>query len=430
MKKKLIAGILTIAALGAALSGCGGTDASGTGADGAVKVTIWGPVDTDAAEAWWEEKIPEFNKAHKGKIELSREAIIRADSYAYEDKVNAAVTSNDLPDILYVDGPNVSNYAANGIIQPIDSIFPEAELTDFVDSVKVQGTYDGELYAMSATESSVGLYYNKDMTEAAGIEVPTKIEDAWTWSEYYDAAKKLTKDGVLGTNVIMDKGEGIPYALEPFWVSNGTDYISEDATTADGYINGEKSVEAVNFLNKLIKEGIAPLEPLQDAFGNGTVATLLGGSWEIANLETNFPDLNWGLTYYPVADNNGKNASPTGDWAATITASSEKYDEAAEVMTWLMNEENVTSYAKVLSKLPTRNSSYETLTEFNEYPRSIMKEQSMVSGSPRPRTPSYTVLSTGISEALLNIFSGADVQTELDALAQEYDEDFQSNYAE
>ena len=169
---------------------------------------------------------------------------MRADSYAYEDKINAAVTSNDLPDILFVDGPNISNYAADGIIVPIDAHFTEEDLSDFVESIKVQGTYDGKLYALGATESSVALYYNKDMTDAAGITMPDKMEDALTWSEFADIAGKLTTSGVAGTNIIMDKGEGLPYVLEQFWISNGTDFVSEDGSKADGYVNSEKGIEA------------------------------------------------------------------------------------------------------------------------------------------------------------------------------------------
>ena len=55
------------------------------------------------------------------------EAIVRADSYADQDKVNAAITSKDLPDILFVDGPTVSVYAANDIIVPLDEMSPEED---------------------------------------------------------------------------------------------------------------------------------------------------------------------------------------------------------------------------------------------------------------------------------------------------------------
>ncbi len=67
-------------------------------------------------------------RSTRERIHLKREAIVRADSYAYEDKVNAAITSKDLPDILYVDGPTVSVYAANDIIIPLDDMFAKEDL--------------------------------------------------------------------------------------------------------------------------------------------------------------------------------------------------------------------------------------------------------------------------------------------------------------
>lgn len=429
MKKRLTCAALAAVLALSALTGCSGGSkaAGGKTSSGAKLVTIWSPTDEPAIEEWWTQKISEFNEAHKGEVEVKREAIVRADSYAYEDKINAAVTSNDLPDILYVDGPNISNYAANGIIVPIDSYFTEEDLKDFVDSIKVQGTYDGKLFALGATESSVALFYNKDMTEAAGITMPDKMEEALTWSQYEEIAAKLTQGDVAGANIIMDKGEGLPYVLEQFWISNGTDFVSEDGAVADGYVNSEKGMEAANFLNGLIQKGYANVEPMKQEFHNGKCATMLGGSWEVATLESSFPDLNWGVTYFPVADNGGINASPTGDWAACITKNADA-DAAGQVMAYLMNEENITSYAKAISKLPTRTSSYDTLTEYNEYPRSLFKEQSLNSGHPRPRTPGYTVLSPGFSEAMMNIFTGADVKESLDQLAQDFDSNYQKNY--
>lgn len=417
--------LAAVLALGT-LTGCSKA-AEGKTSSGAKLVTIWSPTDEPAIEEWWAQKIEEFNEAHKGEVEVKREAVVRADSYAYEDKINAAVTSNDLPDILYVDGPNISNYAADGILVPIDPYFTKEDLKDFVDSIKVQGTYDGTLYALGATESSVALFYNKDMTDAADISMPDKMEDALTWSQYEEIAAKLTGGDVAGTNIIMDKGEGLPYVLEQFWISNGTDFVSVDGAVADGYVNSEKGIEAANFLNGLIQKGYANVEPMKQEFHNGKCATMLGGSWEVATLESSFPDLNWGVTYFPVADNGGIHASPTGDWAACITKQADA-EAAGQVLAFFMNQENVTSYAKAISKLPTRASSYDTLTEYKEYPRSLFKEQSLNSGHPRPRTPGYTVLSPGFSEAMMNMFTGADVKESLDQLAREFDFNYQKNY--
>lgn len=429
MKKRVITVSLAALMTASLLVGCGKTKER-VNEQGEAVVTVWSPSDEPAIEEWWVEKINEFNEAHEGEIELKREAIVRADSYAYEDKVNAAITSNDLPDILFVDGPNVSVYAANEITIPLDDFFTEEDWADFFNSSKQQNTYDGKIYAVGATESSVALFYNKDMLDEAGITVPESLEDAWTWSEYYDAAKKLTKDGVVGTNIIMDKGEGLSYVLEQFWISNGTDFVSGDGSTAEGYLNSKEGVEAAEFLNSLIQEGYANIDPIQKEFHNEKAATMLGGSWEVATLENDYPDLNWGVTYFPVADDGGILASPTGDWAASVTKDVQDLEAVKEVMNFLFSQENVTTYAQAISKPPTRISSYDVLTEYNEYPRSIFKEQLLETGHPRPRTPSYSVLTSEFAEAMLNIFTGVDPQEALDAAAEATDKDYNKYYGQ
>ncbi len=429
MKTKTITTLLTTLIISGICTGCGQTKER-VNEKGESVITIWSPSDEPAIEEWWVEKINEFNQMHEGEIYLQREAIVRADSYAYEDKINAAITSNDLPDILYVDGPNVSVYAANEITLPLDSFFSDEDWADFLDSSKNQNTYNDKIYAVGATESSVALYYNKDMLNEAGIRIPESREEAWTWTEFYHAAEALTKEGVVGTNIIMDKGEGLSYVLEQFWISNGTDFVSEDGSQAEGYINSQEGIEAAEFLNSLIQGGYANIDPIQKEFHNERAATMLGGSWEVATLEKDYPDLNWGVTYFPVADNGGIFTSPTGDWSASVTKNTQDMEAVKKVMNFLFSKENVTTYAQAISKPPTRISSYDILTEYNEYPRSIFKEQLMETGHPRPRTPSYSVLSAEFSEAMLNIFTGVDAKQALDEAAKATDKDYNKYYAE
>ena len=428
MKKKAVAVLLAALMMSGVCTACGQSEER-VNEKGESVITVWSPSDEPAIEQWWVDKIEEFNQSHEGEIHLQREAIVRADSYAYEDKINAAITSNDLPDILYVDGPNVSVYAANGITIPLDDFFPDEDWADFLASSKEQNTYDGKIYAVGATESSVALFYNRDMLEEADIRIPESKEDAWTWDEFYEAAKALTKGDVVGTNIIMDKGEGLPYVLEQFWISNGTDFVNEDGSSAEGYLNSAEGVEAAKFLNSLIEDGYANIDPIQKEFHNGKAATMLGGSWEVATLEKDYPDLNWGVTYFPVADGDGILTSPTGDWAASVTKNVQDMDAVKEVMRFLFSEDNVTTYAQAISKPPTRISSYDVLTEYNEYPRSIFKEQLMETGHPRPRTPSYSVLTAEFAEAMLNIFTGVDPQEALDSAAAAMDKDYNKYYA-
>lgn len=427
----LLAGAMVVSMVGCGNSGSSSSSestAAGGDGSGTTNITIWSPTDTEPIEAWWVEKLAEWNAEHP-EIQVSREAIDRSDSYAYENKVTTATTSNDLPDILFVDGPNVSYYAENGLIIPIDDYFTEEDKNDFMPCTIQQCTYDGKLYALAATESSVALFYNKDYLDAAGIEYPsdTNIEDAWTWTEFYENAKKLTTDDYVGTNIIMDKGEGLIYALGQFWTENGANFVSEDGSKADGYVNSPESVETAEYIASFIENGYANLDPIKDEFLNGYAATMLGGSWNIADLEKS--DLNWGVSYFPVSDS-GEASSPTGDWSAAITKDCENVEAAGEFMQWLMSTENVATYASDLAKPAARTSAYEQMEGWDEGARAMMLWQLQNTGTARPSTPSYSVLSNDFANALLNIFTGADIQAELDTVASNFDENYSTYYAQ
>lgn len=461
MKLKKIVGIVLAAAMTVSMAACGSTgndsqgDSQGSGSqgsgqdsdsgasgDGTVNLSIWSPTDKEAVEKWWTEKLTEWNEAHPD-IQVSREAIDRSDSYAYENKITTAVTSNDLPDIFFVDGPNVSYYAANGITVPISDYFSEDDLSDFVDSTVAQCTYDGKLYAISATESSVALYYNKDYLKECGVDVADiesrTLENPLTWSELSEIAQKCTTDNYVGTHIIMDHGEGLPYALEPMFISNGKDFVSEDGSEAEGYINSAECVETAQYLADLIAKGYANIDPIQDEFLNGACATMLGGSWDVAILEES-ADFDWGVTYYPVSDQTKKAVSPCGDWSAAVSKDCQNVDKAGEFLQWLMSTENVATYAAAIAKPATRNSSYEeeAMTEYTQGPRAVFVEQLQNTAVPRPRTPSYSVFSSKYAEAMTNIFSEAAsshevdaeyIQSELDSVASAFKEDYDMYYA-
>ena len=435
MKKRISALVLTLV-MALSLAACGGAED-----DGAIHLTIWQPTDKEAVENWRVEKLDEWNGAHPD-IQVHREAIDRSDSYAYDNKIATAVTSKQLPDILFVDGPQVSYYAANKVTIPLDAYFPDT--SDFADSTVAQCTYDGQLYAISASESSVAFYYNKDMLRECGVDVDDldsrTLDNPITWSELLDIAQKCTTGSYVGAHIVMDHGEGLPYALEPMYISKGRDYISADGTTAETYVNSVESVETTAFLAGLIADGYANVDPITDEFLNKACATMLGGSWEVATLEAS-ADFDWGVTYYPVADDTKTAVSPCGDWSAAITKGCKHPDEAGQFLQWLMSTENVATYCAAIAKPATRASAYEheAMAEYKEGPRAMFVEQLQNTAVPRPRSPSYATFSADYAEAMTNILAEAAsnhmvdkayIQEEFDKVSNAFTEDYTSYYAE
>ena len=274
--------------------------------------------------------------------------------------------------------------------------------------------------------------------DVADIESRT-VDNPLTWSELEEIAEKCTTADYVGTHIIMDHGEGLSYALEPMFLSNGKDFVSEDGSTAEGYINSPECVEAAEYLANMIANGYANIDPIQDEFLNGACATMLGGSWDVSILEGS-ADFDWGVTYYPVSDSTKKAVSPCGDWSAAISKDCKNVDAAGQFLQWLMNSDNTATYAAAIAKPATRNSSYENeaMAEYAEGPRAMFVEQLQNTAVPRPRTPSYSVFSTKYAEAMTNIFSEAAsshtvdqayIQSELDAVAAAFQEDYDMYYA-
>ena len=166
---------------------------------------------------------------------------------------------------------------------------------------------------------------------------------------------------------------------------------------------------------------------------------MLGGSWEVATLEAN-ADFDWGVTYYPVSET-GTAVSPCGDWAAAVSKDCENPDAAGEFLQWLVNSENVATYAAAIVKPATRNSAYdeEAMADYKEGARALMVEQLNNTAVPRPRTPSYATFSAAYAEAMTNIFSDAAsneeadtdyIQSEFDTVVDTFTEDYETYYAE
>ena len=98
-------------------------------------------------------------------------------------------------------------------------------------------------------------YYNKDYLKECGVDTDDldsrTLENPLTTDEVAEIAEKCTTDDYVGTHIIMDHGEGLPYALEPLYLSAGKDYISEDGKEADGYVNSEEAVNTTAWLADL-----------------------------------------------------------------------------------------------------------------------------------------------------------------------------------
>jgi len=425
MKKVLsiVAMLLVVALIGAGCSGnSNDTAKTKEKSEGPVEVVMWQHGTSEHENAFYVERIKEFNEAHEGKIHVDMKVISRGAGNDFENKLNMAAAAGELPDIIDMDGPYVANYAQSGIIGSIDKYFTKEEKNEYAPSIIQQGTWDGKLYALGAMESSVAIYYNTDMLASIGVEVPQKVEDAWTMEEFYNVLKKLKAkypDVYPIAGLGGDMNEWLTYMGTPFIWSNDGDIISKDGMQAERYMNSEKTIESMKFIQKIFDEGLAVNDPGEQAFERQKAAMTISGPWELITIK-DYPGLKWGMTPMPVFKK-GQGASPTGSWAWGMQSETKHPKEAVEVIKWMTNTDSTVGLSKVTGMPPSRKDAYEQLPVYSEYPVKLIMEQQLQTGHARPVTPAYPILTQEFAKAWYNIIHGKNVEKALNEATKKVD---------
>src|SRR5699024_2439900 len=99
-----------------------------------------------------------------------------------------------MPDVFWMHSNEAQKYMANGILLDLTDYIASSdklEMDQYPQELKDFYTYDGKTYAIPKDRDTIALWYNKTMFDEVGLEYPN--ED-WTWDDYYEAAKKLTKE--------------------------------------------------------------------------------------------------------------------------------------------------------------------------------------------------------------------------------------------
>lgn len=375
--------------------------------------------DTEEGQAY-RQSVDRFNEVYNGTYFADIEFVPRNNSGGgYSDKVNASVMAGSLPDVLTVDGPNVAAYAANGIIQPLAELTRE-ERGVYLESILEQGTYQDQLYALGVMESSVGLYYNKDILEKAGIEVP-KEGHPWTRSEFLEILEKLkpVMDEIGGypLDMTFPVGEASIYYYAPFVWSDGGNLVSEDGLSVDGFFNSEDMVNVMNFFRTVVEKKYMSEAPIEHLFESGRAAFKIDGAWEVNTVYQNYPDIKLGVAPYVVGDNWDKGRyTPTGSWAYAASSNTENLEGATELVKWMSGVESGVRIWELSRTFPSTYEAFEQIDVFQtDENYRMLYEQLKEYGHPRPKTPVYPQVSTSFQQALESIaLSGQDTKQVLD----------------
>jgi len=304
---RIVGAAATIAAAALVLSGCSGSGGGG-GDDDTLRLWHY-ESDTSAMGIAWAEAIKVFEEETGAKVEFEEKSFEQIRSTASQ-----VLNSDEAPDLLEYNKGNATAglLSSQGLLSNLDDVVADHGWDDQLSpSLQTTAKYEengimgsGSWYGVPNYGEFVEVYYNKDAFAAAGLEVPTTLDEfedvlqafadqgitplsesaaeyplgqLWYQFALSKADRSFVDDYQLYTGDVDWEGDEISYATATIkdWTDKG--YISTDAS-------GLKAEDAgVSFIN-----GDAPI--------------FFSGSWWHNRFTTEIDGFEWGTFLFPGAE--------------------------------------------------------------------------------------------------------------------------------
>ncbi len=322
MLKKRLAFVLALCMAGS-LMGCGNSGNDGEdsgqrdgGASGEKKVISF--------YSWSENSEQDFDKAIIAQYEKEHPDVDVEEVFVpfseYLSKMNTMAAADSMPEVFKLPEGNVLEWGNKNAVLDLAPLYEKEGINPEDTTLSSTVFKTGEsIWGVGCNVATIALYYNKDLLSEAGIEFPsTDANNPWTWEEFVENARKLTKDSngrtpddegfdadnvsVYGTMMPTDWNVFIPLLY-----TNGAGIANEDGTELE--INSEAGLEVIQSIADLssVNQCAPSVAMAKGAFAdkttmlmNGQVAMLIDGSWSLGNYSNESFDV--GVAQIPAFD--------------------------------------------------------------------------------------------------------------------------------
>lgn len=326
--KKLFSAML-VAVL--ALTGCGASDET---LDGTISVGISGtPTELETYKTLGDK--------------FTEETGVEVEFRQYTDfntEIQAELIGGTAPDVFPVDAYMFPFLVEQGVISEVED--GTYDLSSYNQNLLEAFQYDGKQYAIPKDYSTLAIYYNKDYVDPA--DLPTSYEEL---GDYLTELSKTLPDGVAPMTLNVDLARQMYLAQ-----SSGDEVVNSETGMAQ--LNNENVINNLNLEMDLAKDGLM-VTPADlgvgwngEAFGTGKTALMLEGNWVAGELDSNYSDIDYGVTEnFTVGGNKGSMAFTVG-WVEN--AATKQSPEAEAFIDFMTNAENIKYATEQNGTLPAR----------------------------------------------------------------------------
>ncbi|MBQ8970818.1 MAG: extracellular solute-binding protein [Lachnospiraceae bacterium] len=336
------------------------TDTAASGDAEEITWMFWDDLNAteDLISLGYKDVIDRFNKDYEGVYHVTP---ITTNLEEYYPKLNALVASNQTPDVFIVSpGPNLDVYVNPGVVAPLNDYLADGWMDTFSsEAVLSGGKYGDNYYAVPLNIAAACVFYNTEMFEKAGAEVPT------TWTEFLDTCKKLQDAGFTPITISAGTAWCLSMVAGYLCDRNGADLTKIANHEADW--TDPVFVDAANQLVEL-SQYFQPTaasdtnDVATAAFYDEEAAILIQGSWAIGQINGANPDFEskCGVFQFPAIEGgNDPNRVIAKSDSLAMSATTEHPEAAVALMKYFTDDTAQKYTAEKGGKIPVTKVEYD-----------------------------------------------------------------------
>ncbi|MCC3387123.1 ABC transporter substrate-binding protein, partial [Enterocloster citroniae] len=282
----------------------------------------------------------------------------------YWVKLPVSIAAGTGPDVYQMTRPDFESYAASGQTMDLTNIVEKSsmlqEYLDKLDPVIVETyQYNGKQMAIPITIECSAIAYNKDIMDAAGINLK-EIEDTWTWEDLKNIAEQLTIKN--DKNETVQYGFYVPADRLPMWeILWSAGYEIFDETGEKCLLDNPGVAKALQPLADMYQTGVSPSTEVttsssgDDMFMSGKIAMVAAGVWKVPTY-TNITSFKWDVVELPLDPTTGERKCSSNVLGLIINPNTKNLDAAITLIEQLVQPECQKLYADSNSAIPALES--------------------------------------------------------------------------
>jgi multiple sugar transport system substrate-binding protein len=312
---------------------------AGTRTHKATTITLSGWSSSPTENALLQSIVNTFNKTHSN-IHVNY-SIINGN---YSDAMTARFAARNPPDVFYVDSSFTSQWAGQGVLQPLDSYIKSSkyDTSKFFPSLLNAFKVNGKTYGFPKDWSPLAMEINKGLLGKVGKSAPT------TWAQLQSVAQAMANQNAVPG--------GKPICLGADW-ARMLAFIYQNKGSLTN-VTSPAVADAVDFYVGLIKKGLADTPDklgagwCGEALGKEKAAIIFEGNWLLPYMKSTYPGIQYGV--FPMIKNKtGGNLAFTVSYS--MATSSKHKQEAWTLLSWLTGQQGQKLWVSKGLALPSRS---------------------------------------------------------------------------